>query len=190
MEIHGEVTQWLLAYREGEASALDKLLPLVYDELKVLARARLRGERAGHTLNTTALVHEAYLKLVDINRVRWQDRAHFLAMASRVMRRVLVDYALRRKTLKRGGGAPVAELDEERLVPDEQVDRLLDLNDALDRLAQSRPRPSQVVELRYFGGLTLEEAGEVLDVSPQTVMRDLRFAEAWLAREWGASLAG
>ena len=150
--------------------------------------ARLRGERADHTLNTTALVHEAYLKLIDIHRVQWRDRAHFLAMASRMMRRVLIDYALKRKAQKRGGGAYKVELEEAQLIPDDYAETLLELNDALRRMERSRPRPSQAVELRYFGGLTLEEAGEVLGVSPQTVMRDLRFAEAWLAREWGGML--
>ena len=183
-----DVTQILLRWSDGDQEALDRLLPLVYDQLKKMARARLRGERPDHTLNATGLVHEAYLKLIDINRVQWQDRAHFLAMASRMMRRILIDYALRRKAQKRGGGAHKVELEEEHLIPDDYGETLLELNDALQRMEQSRPRPSQAVELRYFGGLTLEEAGEVLGVSPQTVMRDLRYAEAWLAREWSGTL--
>ena len=189
VQVPGDITQLLLAYREGDREALDRLLPLVYDQLKRLAHARLRGERADHTLNTTALVHEAYLKLVDINRVQWNDRAHFLAMASRQMRRILIDYALMRKAQKRGGEVHKEALDEERLIPDEHTETLLELDDALRRLAKTHPRQSQAVELHYFGGLTLEEAGEVLGVSPPTVMRDLRFAEAWLAREWDGDLS-
>ena len=183
-----DVTQILLRWSGGDQEALDRLLPLVYDQLKKLAHARLGGERAGHTLNTTALVHEAYLKLVDINRVQWKDRAHFLAMASRQMRRILIDYAHQRKALKRGGGAQKEVLDEELLIPEEMVETLLELDDALQRLAVPYPRQSKAVELHYFGGLTLKEAGEVLGVSAPTVMRDLRFAQAWLANEWGGEL--
>ena len=188
MQVPGEITQLLFAYREGDQEALNQLLPLVYDQLKRLAHARLRGERTDHTLNTTALVHEAYLKLVDINRVQWNDRAHFLAMASRQMRRILIDYALMRKAQKRGGDAQKEALDEERLISDEQAESLLEFDDALRRLAKSHPRQSQAMALRHFGGLTLEEAGEVLGVAPATVMRDLRFAEAWLADEWRGKL--
>ena len=184
-----DVTQMLLRWSGGDQEALDRLLPLVYDQLKKLAHARLGGERAGHTLNTTALVHEAYIKLVDINRVQWKDRAHFLAMASRQMRRVLIDYAHKRKAQKRGGGAQKEVLDEEWLIPDAHVERLLEFDDALKRLAKTRSRQSKAMELHYFGGLTLEEAGKVLGVSPATVMRDLRFAEAWLAREWDGDLS-
>ncbi len=183
-----DVTQILLRWSGGDQEALDRLLPLVYDQLKKLAHARLGGERVGHTLNTTALVHEAYLKLVDINRVQWKDRAHFLAMASRQMRRILIDYAHQRKALKRGGGAQKEVLDEELLIPEEMVETLLELDDALQRLAVHYPRQSKAVELHYFGGLTLEEAGEVLGVSAPTVMRDLRFAQAWLAAEWSVEL--
>ena len=183
-----DVTQILLRWSGGDQEALDRLLPLVYDQLKKLAHARLGGERAGHTLNTTALVHEAYLKLVDINRVQWKDRAHFLAMASRQMRRILIDYAHQRKALKRGGGAQKEVLDEEQLIPEEMIETLLELDDALQRLAVLYPRQSKAVELHYFGGLTLEEAGEVLGVSAPTVMRDLRFAQAWLATEWSVEL--
>ncbi len=183
-EATGDVTRLLLAHRAGDREALDRLLPLVYEQLKRLAHARLRGERPGHTLNTTALVHEAYLELVDITRVQWKDRAHFMAMASRAMRRILVDYALRRKAQKRGGGLQRVQWNEARFLPDEALEAFLDLNDALRRLEACGPRYGQAVELYYFGGLTLQEAGEVLGISPQTVMRDLRFAEAWLAREW------
>ena len=126
--------------------------------------------------------------MVDINRVQWKDRAHFLAMASRQMRRILIDYAHQRKALKRGGGAQKEVLDEELLIPEEMVETLLELDDALQRLAVLYPRQSKAVELHYFGGLTLEEAGEVLGVSAPTVMRDLRFAQAWLANEWSGAL--
>lgn len=173
----------LLQWSAGDQEAFDRLLPILYDQLKLLARAHLRGERTGHTLNATAIVHEAYLRLINADQVQWQDRAHFLAMASRTMRRVLVDYARGRNAAKRGGGAHAVEL-EDHLVADETVASLLELDDALSRLEASYPRQSRAVELHYFGGLTLEEAGAVLGVSPPTVMRDLRFAEAWLAREW------
>ena len=126
-----DVTQMLLRWSEGDQEAFDQLLPLVYDQLKKLAHARLRGERLDHTLNTTGLVHEAYLKLVDINQVQWKDRAHFLAMASRAMRRILVDYALRRKAHKRGGGAEKVDLEEERLIPDAYTETLLEIDDDL-----------------------------------------------------------
>jgi RNA polymerase sigma factor (TIGR02999 family) len=149
-----------------------------------MAHARLRGERSDHTLGTTALVHEAYLRLVDIDRVDWQDRSHFLAVASTAMRRILVDYARRRRTQKRGGAAEAVPLNEQ-LIPDEKVDTVLDLNDALERLARAHQRPSKALELYYFGGLTLEETGAALGTSAATAMRDLRFAKAWLAQTWG-----
>jgi len=180
-----DVTQILLRWSGGDQEAFDRLLPLVYDQLKKLAHARLGGERAGHTLNTTALVHEAYLKLVDINRVQWKDRAHFLAMASRQMRRILVDYARKRQAQKRSGDRQQIDWEENLLIPDGYTETLLELDDALQQLETTWPRPCKAVELHYFGGLTLEETGEVLGVSAPTVMRDLRFAEAWLAREWG-----
>lgn len=183
-----DVTQMLLQWSEGDQDALDRLLPILYDRLKRLAHARMRHERADHTLNTTGLVHEAYLRLVDVDRVQWKDRTHFLAIASRVMRRVLINHARDRKAQKRGGGAPHEELHEERLMPDAKAEKLLELDDALQRLEAVYPRRGKAVELRYFGGLTLEEAAEVLDVSPPTVMRDVRFAEAWLARAWGGRL--
>lgn len=183
-----DVTQMLLRWSDGDQQALDRLLPLVYDQLKRLAHARLRGEREGHTLNTTGLVHEAYLRLVDIERVEWTDRAHFLAMASRQMRRVLIDYARRRRAQKRGGDLERAAFDEEGLIPDDYADTLLELDDALQRFEQEHPRAARAVELHYFGGLTLEEAGVVLGISAPTVMRDLRFAQAWLARIWKGGL--
>ena len=151
-------------------------------ELRRMARYRLRSERDDHTLNTTALVHEAYLRLVDGEKVQWNDRTHFLALASRMMRRILIDYANRRRTAKRGGGQPHVELDEFRLVPDERVEALLELDEALQRLEVQHPRPGQAIAHCYFGGLTNEEAAEVLGVSRATIERDLRFARAWLAR--------
>jgi RNA polymerase sigma factor (TIGR02999 family) len=181
-----DVTQLLLDARDGGRESLDELVPRVYEELKRLARDRLRRERPDHTLTTTALVHEAYLKLVDVNRVRWQDRAHFLAMASRVMRRVLVEYARRRKAGKRGGGRRRVELDEARLIPDSYAERVLELHEALIRLEDINPRQREILEQRYFGGLTLEETAEALGVSLTTVKRDLRFARAWLSMELGA----
>ncbi len=184
-----DVTQILLRWSEGDQEAFDQLLPLVYDQLKKLAHARLRGERPDHTLNTTGLVHEAYLKLVDINRVQWQDRAHFLAMASRAMRRILVDYALRRKALKRGGGVDDVTLEEDRLIPEDYAETLLEIDDALRRLEAIHPRQSQALELHYFGGLTQKEVGHVLGISQPTVARDLRFARAWLAHMWGVDVA-
>jgi RNA polymerase sigma factor (TIGR02999 family) len=167
-----DVTRRLLESRLAGQEALDEPVPLIYEELRRLARDRMRRERPDHTLTTTALVHEAYLKLVDVNRVEWQDRAHFFAMASRVMRRVLVDYARRWKAAKRGGGQRV-ELDEARLVPDAYAEQVLELHDALDRLEDMHPRQREIVEQRYFGGPTLEETGAVLGVSLTTVKREL-----------------
>jgi RNA polymerase sigma factor (TIGR02999 family) len=185
-----DVTQMLIQWGEGDEEALSDLLPLLYDRLREMAHARLRAERAAHTLGTTALVHEAYLRLVDIDRVDWQDRAHFLAVASTTMRRILVDYARRRCAAKRGGAAENAPLNEERVasdqfIPGDKVGLVLDLDDALERLAETHERPSKTLELYYFGGLTLEETGAALGTSAATAMRDLRFAKAWLARAWG-----
>lgn len=180
-----EVTQLLRAYSGGDQAALDALMPLVYDHLRRLAHVRLRAERPDHTLNTTALVHEAYLKLVHINQVAWQDRAHFLAIASRVMRRVLIDYARQRRAQKRGGGQQKVALDEDVLISDTYAESLVDLDEALQRLALMSPRQSQVLEFRYFGGLKLEETATALGVGLTTVKSDLRFARAWLAQELG-----
>jgi RNA polymerase sigma factor (TIGR02999 family) len=190
-----DVTRLLQAWTAGDPGALDRLLPVVYDELRRLARARLRHEREGHTLGTTGLVHEAYLRLLDVERVRWHDRAHFLAMASTTMRRVLVDYAKARNALKRGGGVARVDLDSlprdrgEALLSDEQAETVLDLDDALTRFEALAPRPARAVECRYFGGLSNEEAAAALDVSVATVERDLRYARAWLAREWKGDFA-
>jgi RNA polymerase sigma factor (TIGR02999 family) len=179
-----DVTQMLLSWSEGDPEALDRLVPVLYEELKRLAHARLRGEAEGHTLSTTGLVHEAYLKLLDVNRVQWKDRNHFLAMASRVMRRVLIDHAHRRKAQKRGGGRHPAEVEEDLRIDAAQVELLLELDEALSRIELQHPRQSKALEMYYFGGLTQKEVAEVLGVSQPTVVEDLRFARAWLARLW------
>lgn len=184
-----EITAFLRQWSDGDRTALDRLVPVVYDQLRLLAHERLRDERPGHTLNTTALVHEAYVRLVDVREVRFRDRAHFLAMASRVMRRVLVDYARSRNALKRGTGVVPAPLEEALLVPDAVAGVVEELDDALERLEAEDERAARAVEHRYFGGLTLEETAEVLGVSVSTVKGDLRFARAWLARELGDETA-
>lgn len=183
-----DVTELLHRWSEGEQEALNELVPILYDDLKKMAHARMRGERAGHTLDTTGLVHESFLRLVDVNRIKWNDRSHFLALAAKTMRRVLIDHARDKAAQKRGGNVQKVELNEEVLMSEEQAEKLLDLNDALERFGHDHPRQSRAIELRYFGGLTVDEASEVLDVSPPTVTRDVQFAQAWLAREWGARL--
>jgi RNA polymerase sigma factor (TIGR02999 family) len=180
-----EFTTMLRRWREGDREAVDQALPLVYDELRRLAGARMRAEPEGHTLSATGLVHEAWLRLVDVRQVEWQDRAHFLAMASRTMRRVLIDHANERGAAKRGGGMAGVPLADDLAGPTVDLDAVLELNDALERLEQASPRQAKAVELRFFGGLTLEETAEVLGTSAPTVLRDLRFAQAWLARELG-----
>lgn len=181
-----DVSEILEAWSDGDPQALDRLTPIVYDELHRLARRYMRRERPGHGLQTTALVNEAYLRLVGYRRMRWQNRAHFFAVSAQVMRRVLVDYA-RRHNLKRGAGVPHLCLDDNTPVGPEPLDRILALHDALDALATLDPRKARVVEMRFFGGLTAEEVGEVLDVSAVTVMRDWSSAKAWLYRELGGS---
>lgn len=178
-----EVTQLLLDWSDGDKAALDKLMPLVYDELRRLARHYMGRERAGHTLQTTALVNEAYLRLVDQRSVRWQNRAHFFGIASQMMRRILVDHARSRHYAKRGGGARQVSLDEAMAVSEERASDIVALDDALTALAEIDQRKSQIVEMRFFGGLSIEEAAEVLAVSPGTVMRDWTLAKAWLHRE-------
>jgi len=179
-----DVTQLLLSWSGGDHRAVGQISSLVYEELKRLAHGRLRGERPDHTLNTTGLVHEAYIRLVDVERVDWKDRNHFLSMASRTMRRILVDHARRRNSGKRGGGRDVTLREEHLLVTAGQAATLLELDEAIARLKEVHPRPAQVVVLYYFGGLAQKEVGEVLDVSQPTVARDLRFALAWIGREW------
>ena len=178
-----EVTQLLRAWSGGDRSALEKLTPLVYDELHRTAHRYMVRERPGHTLETAALVNEVYLRLVDAHEITWQDRAHFFAVCARLMRRVLTDFARSRKYLKRGGDSPHAILDETLVVSRVPRTDLIALDDALYALAAIDPRKSQVVELRFFGGLSLEETAEVLKVSRETVKRDWRLARVWLARE-------
>jgi RNA polymerase sigma factor (TIGR02999 family) len=176
------VTALLHAWSAGDRTALDRLVPLVHTELRRLARRYMRQERAGHTLQTTALIHEAYIRLVDAQGITWQNRAHFFGMSARVMRRVLVDVARKRAFQKRGGGDLHVPLDEDRLgaaSPDRDV---VALDEALTALAAVDPRKSRAIELRFFGGLSIEEAALLLDVSPETVKRDCRLAKAWLLR--------
>jgi RNA polymerase sigma factor (TIGR02999 family) len=178
-----DVTQLLLAWSQGDQSAFEKLVPLVYNELYRLARRYMVRERAGHTLQTTALVNEAYLRMVDLKSVRWQNRAHFFAVSAQVMRRILVDFARSRNYQKRGGGARQVSFDEALEVSTEQSADLVALDDALTALAARDPRKGQVVELRFFGGLSVEETAHVLKVSSDTVMRDWKMAKVWLLRE-------
>jgi len=177
------VTRLLLAWRCGNAAAFDELMPLVYTELRTLAQRQMRRERSGHTLQATALVNEAYLRLIDQRQVKWQNRAHFFAIASQLMRRIVVDYARKRGRLKRGAGAAPLSLDDAALLTPAQAPELLALNEALDRLAAVDNRKSRVVEMRYFGGLTVEEVAAVLGVSENTVIGDWALAKAWLRRE-------
>lgn len=177
------VTQLLIEWRDGDETALDRLIPIVYDEMRRLARYYMRRERREHTLQTTALINEAYIRLVDHKGMRWQNRAHFYAVAAQAMRRVLVDHARSRHYEKRGGGARTLELDEAAAVAQEQAAEMVALDEALTDLAAVDPRQSKVVELRYFGGMSVEETAEVLEVSAVTVMRDWRAAKAWLLRE-------
>jgi RNA polymerase sigma factor (TIGR02999 family) len=176
-------TELLMAWGRGEATAFDRLVPLVHDELRRLARRYMARERPGHTLQATALVNEAYLRLIEVKRVRWQNRAHFFAMSARVMRRILVDSARARGNDKRGGGVTKVSLDEAVVVSKQPGQDLVALNDALQALEAVHPRKSHVVELRFFAGLSLEETAEALHVSPDTVKRDWRFAKLWLLRE-------
>jgi RNA polymerase sigma factor (TIGR02999 family) len=177
------VTSLLVAWGRGDESALAQLMPLVHEELHRLARRQMRGERSGHLLQTTALVNEAYVRLIDLSRVRWQDRAHFFAMAARLMRRILVDYARSKNYVKRGGGVRMVSLSEAAGAAVEQRADLVALDDALTALAAVDARKAQVVEMRFFGGLSVEETAEALHVSIQTVMRDWRIAKMWLLRE-------
>jgi RNA polymerase sigma factor (TIGR02999 family) len=177
------VTGLLLAWGNGDADALQRLVPLVHDELRRIARRCMAGERAGHSLQATALVNEAYLRLVDVQHVNWQNRAHFLAMSARVMRRVLVDVARSKGYQKRGGGAVKVTFAEELYGPADTGPDLVALHDALEALATMDDRKAQVVELRFFGGLSVEETATVLGVSVDTVMRDWKLAKAWLRRE-------
>ena len=177
------VTQLLRAWRQGDAAALDQLVPVVYQKLRRLARHHMAGQRPGHTLQATALVNEAYMRLVDCEQVNWKDRAHFFAISARMMRRVLVEFARARQYQKRGAGARKTSLDEGVIASPQRGQDLVALDDALLALAAEYPRQAQVVELRFFGGLSVEETAEVLHVSAITVMRDWQLAKVWLARE-------
>ena len=178
-----EVTRLLLAWGQGEETALEKLIPLVERELHQIARRYMLKENPGHTLQTTALVNEAYLKLVDLDRVHWKDRAHFFAVSSQLMRRILVDHARSRGSKKRGGETRRVKLDEALIVSPEPDEDIVELDEALKALAEFDPRKERVVELRFFGGLTVKETAEVLGVSSETVLRDWRLAKLWLLRE-------
>lgn len=173
-------TQLLIEWGAGNRDVLDRLMPLMYDELRRLAHRYLQRERSGHTLQTTALVHEAYLNLIDQDRAQWENRAHFFAIAARVMRRILLMHARKKRAAKRGGGVPHLSLDEGAIVSGDQAEELIALDDALQRLEHMDERLGRVVECRYFAGLTIEETAEALDVSPATVKRDWRTAKAWL----------
>lgn len=178
-----EITKLLQAWGAGDQEALGKLVPLVYDELHRLARRYMAGEQSGPTLQTTALVNELYLRLVDIRQISWEDRAHFFAVCAQAMRHILIDLARSRRALKRGGPAIRVSLDENPVASREPGGDLLALDDALNRLAAFDARKSRVVELRFFGGLSVEETAEVLKVSPETVMRDWKLAKVWLLCE-------
>jgi RNA polymerase sigma factor (TIGR02999 family) len=180
---HGDITDLLLAWRSGDREALNRLMPRVHGELRQIARRHMAGERAGHTLRPTALVNEAYLRLVDLDRVQWQNRAHFFAVASGTMRRVLVDIARSKGYQKRGGGQQRVTLFESRVPTKQPEYELIALDDALHALEARDARKCRVVELRFFGGLTVEETAEVLGVSAHTVTRDWQFSKAWLERE-------
>jgi RNA polymerase sigma factor (TIGR02999 family) len=178
-----DVTRLLIDWSKGDQSALEQLMPLVYGELRRLAAAYLRRERPNHTLQSTALVHEAFMRLVNQQEVRWQSRAHFFAIAAQMIRRILVDYARSQRAEKRGSGAVKLALDEALAIPLKTDVDLVRLNDGLDRLAEFDPRQSRLVELRFFAGLSIEETAEVMQLSPATIKREWNTARAWLFRE-------
>ena len=175
-----EITQLLMNWSQGDKAALDQLVPLVYPELRRLAKRHMDREDPAHTLQTSALINEAYLKLVDQQNVEWQNRAHFFAVAAQVMRHILVDHARTRNYAKRGGGAPKLPLDEAAALTEQRAGQLIALDDALRDLSALDARKSQIIELRFFGGLSLEETAEVMKISPSTVQREWRAAKAWL----------
>ncbi len=183
-----EITQLLQAWSEGDQNALERLAPAVYDELRRLASGYMKRERPGHSLQTTALVNEAYVRLADYKHIRWQNRAHFFALSAQAMRRILVEHA-RRHNLKRGRGVHRVSLEEAAIVGGSRSADLVELDDAMKRLAQFDPRKEQVVEMLFFGGLSINETAEVLKVSPVTVMRDWTTAKAWLYRELAGGAA-
>jgi RNA polymerase sigma-70 factor, ECF subfamily len=185
-----DVTGLLLQWGEGDASAFDQLLPLVYDELHRIARNHMGHENPGHSLQATALINEAYFRLVDVQNVAWRDRAHFLAVSARIMRHILVDHARARRYQKRGGNAARVSFDEALAVSDEPAQDFVALDDALEALAMFDERKGRVIELRFFGGLTVEETASVLKVSVDTVARDWRLAKVWLQREMRTAASG
>jgi len=178
-----QITQLLIDWSNGNASALENLMPLVYDELRVMARRYMRGQNSGHTFQTTELLHEAYLKLANQEQHNWQNRAHFFGVASQAMRHILVDYARAKNSQKRGGNNFKVTLDETALVSRDSSENILALNVALEKLETLDERKVKVVEMKFFGGLTTEEIAEVLTISPETVKRDWRFSRTWLLRE-------
>ena len=185
-----EVTQLLIAWSNGDQVARERLMSVVYEELHRLARRYMRNESPGHTLQTSALVHEAFIRLVDQRNVHWQNRSHFFGIASQMMRRILVDYARSRNFAKRGGGAVKLSLEEGLIVSDERSEEVVAVHEALEGLAKIDPRQAQIVELKFFGGLSNEESAAVLSVSPGTVARDWTMAKAWLRREISKSTSG
>jgi RNA polymerase sigma factor (TIGR02999 family) len=184
-----QVTQLLSAWSDGDLSARDQLMPLVYDELHRLAHRYMKRESPGHTLQTSALVNEAFVKLVDQRNVRWQNRAHFFGIAAQLMRRILVDHARGRQTAKRGEGVQAVSFDDALYVSDERSAEVIAVHEALEQLAKFDERKGHIVELRFFGGLSIDETADVLGVSPGTVMRDWTLAKAWLHREMNAGAA-
>ena len=188
--VSADVTRLLMAWSQGDDSALDRLVPLVYRDLRQRAHQYMLRERSGHVLQTTALIHEAYQHLVQTPGIQWRDRAHFYAVCAQLMRRILVDHARSREYQKRGANLRAVSFDETAVAPRERSRDLAALDNALTALAAIDPRKSQVVELRFFGGLTAEETAEVLKVSPETVLRDWKLAKVWLLRELGGTANG
>lgn len=178
-----DVTRLLEAWSSGKSEAIDELMPLVYEELKRMAKKYMNSQPSGHTLQTTALIHEAYLKLADQREKRWQNRAHFFAVAAQAMRHILVDHARSQQTQKRGGETQIISLEDAAIISNERADEIVALDESLNNLFALDERKGRVVELRYFGGLSVEETAEVLKISEETVMRDWRFAKTWLLRE-------
>lgn len=190
MQAREQITQLLQSWSQGDQDAIEKLMPLVYDELYRLARHYMSDERPGHTLQTTALVNEAYLRLVNAPQADWEGRTHFFGVCAQVMRRILVDWARSRQALKRGGNVPALELEEALLAAKEPGTDLVAVDDALDALAAVDLRKSRVIELRFFGGLSVKETAEFLKVSPETVQRDWKFGKSWLKRELSRGHSG
>ncbi|MGH7555571.1 MAG: sigma-70 family RNA polymerase sigma factor [Longimicrobiales bacterium] len=188
--VQANITALVRQLSEGQPGAIDRLMPLLYEELRGIARAQLRQERPGHTLESTALVHEAYLRLLELDQIQWQDRQHFVAVAARAMRRVLIDYARARKRAKRGGGAAFVTLGDALEAPALHVEELIELDETLTRLEEVNQRACRVVECRCFGGLSVEETAHALSTSPATVKRDWVFSRAWLNRELGPRTGG